>query len=103
MEQRNGDVDYRQLNFVTVSERYSLPNIFNTLDMLGESKYFSVIDMESIFHQIPLDKESQPKINFPLYFEGYLEYTRVLLGYKMGSQLISHLLGLNGHTLFVIS
>jgi hypothetical protein len=38
-------VDYRALNAVTKPDAYPIPNIVDTLDSLGQSKIFSVLDM----------------------------------------------------------
>lgn len=40
-------VDYRALNAVTKLEAYPIPNIVDTLDSLGQSRIFSVLDMAS--------------------------------------------------------
>ena len=40
-------VDYRCLNSVTIPDNYPLPRIDDLLDQLGESKYFSTIDLAS--------------------------------------------------------
>ena len=42
-------VDYRELNSVTKSDSFPLPRIDELLDQLGESKYFSTIDLASGF------------------------------------------------------
>ena len=50
-------VDYRALNSVTKPDRFPLPRIDDLLDQLGESKYFSTIDLASGFWQIRMAKE----------------------------------------------
>jgi hypothetical protein len=45
-------VDYRALNAVTKPDTYPIPNIVDTLDSLGCSKIFSVLDMASGYHRV---------------------------------------------------
>ena len=45
-------IDYRGLNTVTKADPFPLPRIEDILDQLGESKYFSTIDLSLGFWQI---------------------------------------------------
>jgi hypothetical protein len=47
-------IDYHRLNEKTIGDVYPLPNISDILDQLGSAKYFSVLDLASGFHQIPM-------------------------------------------------
>lgn len=51
-------VDYRMLNRKLIPDRFPLPRIEDIFDNLG-SKYFSVLDLQSGFHQIPLTKDAR--------------------------------------------
>ena len=57
-------VDYRRLNSVTKPDRYPLPRIEDLLDQLGQSKYFSSIDLASGYWQIRMHPESREKTAF---------------------------------------
>lgn len=47
-------IDFRALNGKTAGDAYPLPNITEILDQLCSAKYFSVFDLASGFHQIPM-------------------------------------------------
>ncbi|POS83395.1 hypothetical protein EPUL_003076 [Erysiphe pulchra] len=49
-------VDYRTLNDITVKNRYPIPRINETLNLLGKSKYFSKLDVISAFHRMRIAK-----------------------------------------------
>ena len=43
---------------------FPLPHINDSLDMLSKSKYFSTLDLDSGFWQVPIEPSSQEKIAF---------------------------------------
>ena len=45
-------VDFRKLNKLTVRDSYPIPNITDILDNLGESRYFTNLDLKSGYFQI---------------------------------------------------
>ena len=53
-------IDYRLLNGVR-KDVYPLPRIDDILDMLGETKYFSSLDLCSGYWQIELHPDCRPK------------------------------------------
>ena len=57
-------VDYRGLNAVTTADSFPLPRIDDLLDQLGNSQYFSTIDLASGFWQIRMHPSSQEKTAF---------------------------------------
>jgi len=57
-------IDYRALNAVTKPDAYPIPNIVDTLDSLGKSKIFSVLDIASGYHQIAVKPEHKEKTAF---------------------------------------
>lgn len=69
-------MDFRKLNDIAIGDAYPLPNIKDIPDSLGQSKYFTTLDLASGFHQIPMKKSDQPMTAFttPL---GHYEFTRM--------------------------
>lgn len=57
-------VDYRAVNKKLVADKFPLPRIDDVLDNLGRAKYFSVLDLFSGFHQIPLHINSRDITSF---------------------------------------
>ncbi|CAL2238917.1 unnamed protein product [Prunus armeniaca] len=57
-------VDYRQLNKVTVRNKYPLPRIDDLFDQLKGAKVFSKIDLRSGYHQLRIREEDVPKTTF---------------------------------------
>lgn len=57
-------IDYRKLNKKLVADRYPLPRIDDILDKLGRAKYFSIMDLFSGFHQVPLNENSRDYTTF---------------------------------------
>ena len=47
-------VDFRKLNEKTIGDAYPLPDITEILDQLGQSKYFTCLNMVMGYHQIEL-------------------------------------------------
>ncbi|XP_053597668.1 uncharacterized protein LOC128668535 [Microplitis demolitor] len=57
-------IDYRALNEKTIKNAYSLPNITDIIDSLGEVEYYSVLDLSSGFHQIKMKEKDRHKTAF---------------------------------------
>nr|GFA71840.1 putative reverse transcriptase domain-containing protein [Tanacetum cinerariifolium] len=57
-------IDYRELNKLTVKNRYPLPRIDDLFDQLQGSSVFSKIDLRSSYHQMRVRDEDIPKTAF---------------------------------------
>ena len=57
-------VDYKQLNLITVKDRYPIPRIDDIWDSLAHAKYFAALDLQSGYWQIPIVEEDIPKTAF---------------------------------------
>ena len=58
-------IDYRALNLKTKNpDSYSLPRIDDTIDALGEAKYFCTLDLIQGYHQVELTERSKEKTAF---------------------------------------
>ncbi|RHN45425.1 putative nucleotidyltransferase, Ribonuclease H [Medicago truncatula] len=66
-------IDYRQLNKVTIKNRYPLPRIDDLMDQLVGAKVFSKIDLRSRYHQIKVKDEDMQKTAFRTRY-GHYEY-----------------------------
>jgi len=66
-------IDYRQLNKVTIKNRYPLPRIDDLMDQLVGARVFSKIDLRSDYHQIKVKDEDMQKTAFMTRY-GHYEY-----------------------------
>ncbi|KAJ0954354.1 putative nucleotidyltransferase, Ribonuclease H [Helianthus annuus] len=57
-------IDYRELNKLTIKNRYPLPRIDDLFDQLQGSSFYSKIDLRSGYHQLRIQEESIPKTTF---------------------------------------
>ncbi|KAJ0557161.1 putative nucleotidyltransferase, Ribonuclease H [Helianthus annuus] len=57
-------IDYRELNKVTVKNRYPLPRIDDLFDQLQGSSYYSKVDLRSGYHQLRVREEDVSKTAF---------------------------------------
>ncbi|GJY68964.1 putative reverse transcriptase domain-containing protein [Tanacetum coccineum] len=67
-------IDYRELNKLTIKNRYPLPRIDNLFDQLQGSQYISKIDLRSGYHQLRVRKDDIPKTAFRTRY-GHFEFT----------------------------
>jgi len=57
-------IDYRELNRVTVKNKYPLPHIDDMFDQLAGAAVFSKIDLRTGYHQLKIKPEDVPKTAF---------------------------------------
>ncbi|GKA94338.1 putative reverse transcriptase domain-containing protein [Tanacetum coccineum] len=69
-------IDYRELNKLTVKNRYPLPR---SIDQLQGSQYFSKIDLRSGYHQLRVHEDDIPKTAFRTRY-GHFEFTVMPFG-----------------------
>ena len=66
-------VDYRRLNSLTKMDVFPLPRVDDTLDMLSQTQYFSMLDLAVEYWQVRMDRDSQQKTAFST-CSGYYEF-----------------------------
>ena len=57
-------VDYRNINKLTVVNKYPLPRIDEMLDRVGDASYFSKLDQQPGFHKIRVFHEHVERTAF---------------------------------------
>jgi len=81
VKKKDGDsrlcVDYRQLNKLTIKNKYPLPRIDDLMDQLHGALVFSKIDLRSGYHQILVKAENVEKTAFRSRY-GHFKYVVML-------------------------
>lgn len=84
-------VNYQKLNQKVVFDSYPVPAIENAFLHFQGAKYFSVLDLNSAYYQVPLSEESARAAAFVTPF-GLFQPCRTPMGLSIGSQVLSRLL-----------
>ena len=76
-------IDYRKINQVLVKDSHPLPRIDDIFATLGNSKYFSTLDLKSGYHQISVAPKDREKTAFCTRTSLY-EFNRLPFGLASG-------------------
>jgi hypothetical protein len=64
-------IDYRQLNQMTVKNKYPLPKINDLFDQVGGENIFSKLDLRSGYHHVKIKDEDISKTMFRMRYGHY--------------------------------
>lgn len=83
--------DYRALNAITIPDRYPLPFIQDVTTILHSKKFFSKIDLQRAYHQVPVNQEDICKTAITTPF-GLFEFSHMTFGLRNAAQTMQRLI-----------
>ena len=86
-------VDYRKLNSLTVQDSHPVGHLMDSIQSLGSSqaKYFSTMDLQSGYFQVPVSEASKKYTAFVTY-DGLYEFNRMSFGLTNAPACFSRLM-----------
>ncbi|GKC66193.1 putative reverse transcriptase domain-containing protein [Tanacetum coccineum] len=94
MEELSGqlkELQDKELNKLTIKNRYPLPRIYDLLDQIQGAQYFSKIDLRSGYHQLRVHKDDIPKTAFRTRYR-HFEFTVMPFGLTKAPTVYSNTL-----------
>ena len=73
-------IDFRKLNEVTVKNAFPLPQGADLFDSLFRHTYFTTLDLDYGYWQVPMEESSQKKTAFVIPGGGHFKFLRMLFG-----------------------
>jgi hypothetical protein len=73
-------VDYRKLNEKTIKDAYPITRIDDNLDALSGADWFTSLDLEMAYHQVPMREGDKEKTAFATPRNGLYQFTTIVFG-----------------------
>ena len=73
-------MDYRKINEKTIKDAYPLARIDENLDTLEGAEWYSSLDLDMAYHQVPMEPEDKEKTAFATPCGGLYQFTTMPFG-----------------------
>lgn len=83
-------IDYRKINGIIDLDNQPMPTIESAFQHLGHARFYSLLDMNAAYNQIPLDEESRKYTSFVVPWAQY-EFNYLPFGLASGSMVLTSL------------